>query len=285
MADEEMPAAAPAANYDSDSSQDDEYSAFLDLLKAPTITPAPGPHAYKNVVEGGAHLLQLAVGVPAVKEEEEEDSQSTAPMSPSNANAAATKPSQVVLPEKRDYRDLIKEKQQSSKKLKKKKKKPDVPPATVSQVLSFLPTTGDRALLFAGVVSGILNGLVYPILAYVFSNSFSDLGGAASGLGQVREIAFTFLGVGAYAFAVAALQNFFFLIASHRAADNFKRLWFKALLRQDAAFHDVHSVSGMATALSSASTKMKRGLGRKLGEGVQFGTTFFGGIVYAFWSS
>lgn len=140
-------------------------------------------------------------------------------------------------------------------------------------------------MLALGVFFGVLNGLVYPILAYVFSNSFSDLGQAAQGLEKIREIAFIFLGVGAYAFACAALQNFFFMVASHRAADNFKKTWFAALLRQDASFHDVHSVSGMATALSSASNKMKRGLGRKLGEGVQFGTTFVGGIVYAFWAS
>ena len=75
------------------------------------------------------------------------------------------------------------------------------------------------------------------------------------------------------------------MIIAHRAADNFKKSWFAALLRQDAAFHDIHEVSGMATALSSAANKMKRGLGRKLGEGIQFGTTFIGGIVYAFYAS
>ena len=75
------------------------------------------------------------------------------------------------------------------------------------------------------------------------------------------------------------------MIVSVRACDNFKKKWFASLLRQDAAFHDVHSVSGMATALSAAANKIKRGLGAKLGQGIQFGTTFVGGIVYSFWSS
>lgn len=174
----------------------------------------------------------------------------------------------------------------ATKKSKKKKKKdPETAPATLSQVLSFLPTTQDHALLVAGIFFGVLNGLVFPALAYIFSNSFSNLGSTTEGLGPIREIAFTFLGVGAYAFVVAALQNMAFEILSVRAADNFKKMWFASLLRQDAAFHDIHSVSGMATALSSASSKMKRGLGRKLGEGIQFGTTFVGGIIYAFYSS
>jgi len=173
------------------------------------------------------------------------------------------------------------------KKSKKKKQKnaSDIPPATMSQVFSFLPTPREKALLILGCLFGVLNGLVFPALAYIFSNSFSDLGQASEGLDSTRRIAFIFVGVGFYAFAMAALQNFLFLIVSHRAADNFKKQWFAALLRQDASFHDVHSVSGMATALSSASNKMKRGLGRKFGEGIQFGTTFVGGIAYAFWSS
>mmetsp|Transcript_21112 Transcript_21112/g.42254 ORF Transcript_21112/g.42254 Transcript_21112/m.42254 type:complete len:1529 (+) Transcript_21112:138-4724(+) len=171
------------------------------------------------------------------------------------------------------------------KKKSKKKKKSDIPPATVSQVFSFLRTPRDKTLLFVGVIAGILNGLVFPAMAYLFSNSFSDLGQANQGLESVRSLAFTFVGFGCYAFVVAAIQNFCFLLVAVRASDNFRKEWFSALLRQDSAFHDVHSVSGMATALSSASNKIKRGLGRKMGEGIQFGTTFLGGIIYAFYSS
>ena len=186
------------------------------------------------------------------------------------------------------YNDKIKNKKKAKsakKKAKSSAKTSTIPPATLSQVLSFLPTRRDHILLAIGIFAAVLNGLVYPILAYVFSNSFSELGSAQDGLAQVTEVAYTFLVVGAYAFVVAAIQNASFLVLAVRAADNFKKSWFRALLRQDAAFHDVHSVAGMATALSSASNKMKRGLGRKLGEGIQFGTTFVGGIIYAFYSS
>jgi ATP-binding cassette subfamily B (MDR/TAP) protein 1 len=122
-------------------------------------------------------------------------------------------------------------------------------------------------------------------LAYLFSNSFSSLGVASQSLDPVRDICLQFLGIGFAAFGAALIQNFCFLVVSVRAADNFKKKWFSSLLRQDAAFHDVHSVSGMATALSAAANKIKRGLGAKMGQGIQFGTTFVGGIAYAFWSS
>lgn len=177
------------------------------------------------------------------------------------------------------------EQSKKDKKKKKKKKSSDIPPATVAQVFSFLRTPRDKVLLFVGVIAAILNGLVFPALAYLFSNSFSDLGQASQGMESVRSLAFTFVGVGCFAFVAAALQNFCFLLVATRASDNFRKEWFSALLRQDSAFHDVHSVSGMATALSSASNKIKRGLGRKMGEGIQFGTTFIGGIIYAFYAS
>ena len=283
------PLAVPNDSGNESDSDDSQFDAFMTFLKSPP-TVRHNPH--KDIVEGGAKLVGLANAALHPKQEQEDGAkeyigeiQSSTPAAPSGT-ASPVKKQPAPVQQNKDHRELIKEKQQSSKALKKKKKSAaDIPPATLSQVLSFLPTSQDKFLLFLGFFAGILNGLVYPILAYVFSNSFSDLGAASEGLGNVREIAFTFLGVGFYAFVCAGLQNFFFLIVSHRAADNFKKKWFSALLRQDASFHDVHSVSGMATALSSASNKMKRGLGRKLGEGVQFGTTFLGGIIYAFYAS
>ena len=268
--DEESPGDAPvvAANdgRDGDESDDEAFAAFMNFLEVPTPFVPENPH--KAIVEGAVQLAEMIL--PPTQQEEVDGA---SPTSKSATPTAAT--ATDVVPAKPSASD------------KKKKKKSQIAPATMSQVLSFLPATRDRLLLFVGTIAAVLNGLVYPILAYVFSNSFTDLGAATGddGMAQIRELAYTFIVVGAYAFACAGLQNFFFLIVSHRAADHFKKRWFRALLRQDAAFHDVYPVSGVATALSSASSELKRGLGRKLGEGIQFGTTFVGGIVYAFWAS
>eukprot|EP00571_Detonula_confervacea_P016438 CAMPEP_0172302832 /NCGR_PEP_ID=MMETSP1058-20130122/4475_1 /TAXON_ID=83371 /ORGANISM="Detonula confervacea, Strain CCMP 353" /LENGTH=1448 /DNA_ID=CAMNT_0013013465 /DNA_START=173 /DNA_END=4519 /DNA_ORIENTATION=- len=290
MTDEEAPAVESGdtmneatTNNNNGDNEEEGFSAFLEFLEAP---PKIRNNPHKDIVEGGAKLVGHFLQPDKEEQDETDESEDDKKTASTSTNGAINRyrPS----PDRsKSYNDLIKEKKaiSSTKKKNKNKKKDDIPPATTAELLSFLPTTQDKTLLVLGVVFGILNGLVYPALAYVFSNSFSDLGKASEGLENVRSIAFTFVGVGCYAFAMAALQNFSFAILSHRAADNFKKRWFAALLRQDAAFHDVHSVSGMATALSSASNKMKRGFGRKLGEGVQFGTTFLGGIIYAFYAS
>ena len=254
------PTTKTAKNNNND--DDDELAAFEDFLLGEGKLPPPStarhvePHG--EVVKGGVKLIKLLTD-----SEDEIADVSPYDNDPKNTTAA----------------------EKNKKNKKGKKKATDIPPATISEVLSFLPTSNDRLLLTLGLFFGICNGLVYPGLAFLFSNSFSDLSQASEGLGETRRLAFIFVGIGFFAFIAAGLQNYFFLVVSHRAADTFKKAWFAALLRQDASFHDIYSVSGMATALSSASTKMKRGLGRKLGEGIQFGTCFIGGLVYAFYSS
>jgi len=172
----------------------------------------------------------------------------------------------------------------------KKDKKEDgaAPPpmATYSQLFSFLSTPSDRILFAVGCFFGFMNGLTYPALAYIFSNSFSSLGGASSqGMDQIETLAFQFLAIGAYAFFCATVQSSCLEVAASRAARRFRTMWFEALLRQDAAFFDLNDVSGLSSLIGPNASKVRRGLGRKFGEGVQFFTTFVAGLAYAFWSS
>jgi ATP-binding cassette subfamily B (MDR/TAP) protein 1 len=119
---------------------------------------------------------------------------------------------------------------------KKTKKKKEVKPmASLGETLSFVFECGPRLkFLFAlGMTGGILNGLVYPALAYLFSNSFGDISGASdNGLGPIRELAFTFMIVGTWALVNGTIQSWAFEIISYHASQNFRLKWFKALLRQ-----------------------------------------------------
>ena len=113
----------------------------------------------------------------------------------------------------------------------------------------------------------------------------SDLGGPAVDMEKISNIAYIFMGIGSAAFVAAFFQNFCFAVSADRASRNFRLSWFEALLRQDAAYFDTHEIGGIASSISANTQKVQRGLGIKLGEGVQFGTAAVGGIVYAFISS
>ena len=159
--------------------------------------------------------------------------------------------------------------------------------ASVGDVLSFVWELGPstRFLFIFGCLAGVGNGAVYPLIAYVFSNSFSDLSGASQGLDQIRQLAFYFMIVGIYAFVMGFLQSGCLEVVATRATRNFRRDWFDALLRQDAAYFDVYDISGIAASIQPNAIKYQRGMGVKFGEGIQFASTFLGGIIYAFYSS
>jgi ATP-binding cassette, subfamily B (MDR/TAP), member 1 len=73
-------------------------------------------------------------------------------------------------------------------------------------------------------------------------------------------------------------------LAALEMSNNFKMAWFRALLRQDVAYFDVLDVAGEASIITTNSNKYKKGMGTKLTHLLQFTTTFFGGVAYAFWS-
>ena len=161
--------------------------------------------------------------------------------------------------------------------VKKTKKKPNAT-ASVGETLSFVWGCGPKtsALFCLGILGGIGNGLVYPMLAYLFSNSFVDISASTEGssaLDGIREVAFLFLAVGSFALFAAGCQTFFLEIAAHHACQSLRLQWFQALLRQDSAFFDVHDIGGVAASLGPSAIKYQRGIGRKFGDGVQFFTT------------
>lgn len=188
---------------------------------------------------------------------------------------------------------------------------------TVRQVFQFGSGPKKNCGLALGLLCAAVSGLVYPVMAYILSNTFRVLSVPTSDQfkDDIKELAYTFMVVGAIsagsvmaqitlletaAEEVGALQcTTLFCVSICRAAFvpnipstallqmvySFKTRWFDALLRQDMAFFDLQDVSGTAMLISSAGARYRNGVGRKLGEGVQFFFTFLGGFVYAFYCS
>ena len=158
--------------------------------------------------------------------------------------------------------------------------------ATYQQVMSFIFHSRSSTWLFvAGSIAGILHGLVYPGLAFLVSNIFSDLQGSAeSGLGPVRTMAFAFMGLGAYSMISHIIKTWCFEIVSFKATRDLRLRWFQALLRQDAAYFDVYDISGTAASVQATSNRFRNGI-NKFPEGVQSISTALGGFVFALYSS
>lgn len=175
---------------------------------------------------------------------------------------------------------------------KEEKKEDELGPlAKTSDVFSkFGRTRKVSALRFVGIFFSICSGTIYPIMAFYFARSFEDLGGLAGNdsavfMAEIRNLVYAFMILGAAGLVLLAGQAICLEIAASDATTDLKVQWFDALLRQDMAFYDIKDVSSQATVIAASASRYKRGLGRKLGEGVQFFITVIGGFIYAFWES
>ena len=168
-----------------------------------------------------------------------------------------------------------------------KKAKKNKETATIGECFNFIWDLGlgSKFIFLIGCVAAVGSGAVYPLLAWLFSGSFSILAGASNGLQEVREIAFSFMGIGVFSMTMALFQTGCLDVVATRATRNFRTQWFQALLRQDTAFFDVYDVAGLSSTIGPNSAKFQRGMGKKLGEGIQFFTSFVGGVIFAFFSS
>ena len=115
-----------------------------------------------------------------------------------------------------------------------------------------------------GVICSIVSGTAYPLMSFYFSKSFEKLGaqaGAGGGdafLKEITEIAYVFMGLGAFGFIFLVLQSFFLELAASESTADFKQQWFDALLRQDMAYYDIKDVAAQATIVSTRAAKYKR---------------------------
>ena len=136
------------------------------------------------------------------------------------------------------------------------------PMVSVSQVFSaFGNTTKVKVYRVLGVLCSLVTGLVYPFMAFYFAKVFEDLGAATSSesyLANVREMAFTFVVLGAVGFVFLTAQCFFLELSSTEAAFDLKVQWFSALLRQDMAYFDIKDISSQATVVSTSALRYKK---------------------------
>jgi len=160
--------------------------------------------------------------------------------------------------------------------------------ATIHDTFSFGESRLKVPCLAAGWFLACISGCIYPAMAFVWARIFEVLGTdptAPDFMEGVRMQAFVFLGLGGLSFVSMTIQNTLLEIAAAEMTMSLKTRWFDALLRMDMAYFDLKDVAGTATLISAQAAKYNRGVGRKLGEGIQFSITLIGGMAYALYAS
>jgi len=160
--------------------------------------------------------------------------------------------------------------------------------APLSDVFSYGTGWVKVVCLSLGFFFAVVEGAVAPAMIFYFAKAFEDLAAPPESeefMDAVEELTWIFLGLGVVAFCSLCAYATLLETSAGNMAQDFKKKWFEALLRQDMAYFDIQDVSGVATLISTNGAKYKRGVGVKLGLLVQFICTFLGGFIYAFYSS
>jgi ATP-binding cassette subfamily B (MDR/TAP) protein 1 len=77
-------------------------------------------------------------------------------------------------------------------------------------------------------------------------------------MGQMRELAYQMMVLGALIFVFMTLGAGLLETAAGEMTETMKNQWFGALLRQDMAYYDISDVSGTATIINTNGRKFKK---------------------------
>lgn len=160
------------------------------------------------------------------------------------------------------------------------------PLATISEVFSFIPNDKTKLHIACGFFFAVLAGLALPASLFLFADVMGDVSAVAEeGIGPVVEVAYTMMVLGVISLVTETLVVGFMETAANEMTQELKSKWFQAVVRQDMAYFDLEDVSGTATIISTNGAKFHKGVGVKLGHGVQYGVTVVAGFALAFWAS
>ncbi|XP_043207373.1 ATP-dependent translocase ABCB1-like isoform X2 [Amphibalanus amphitrite] len=143
--------------------------------------------------------------------------------------------------------------------------------------------------LLLGVVGAAIMGGSIPAYAIVFGGVLGNLAveDPDEALANAQFYGLLFLGIGVLAFLASFAQVFMFGVAGERLTTRIRKLTFKALLRQEAAYFDDsrHTVGVLCSRLSSDASSVQGATGTRLGNMTQAVFTLFLGLGMAFYLS
>ena len=159
-------------------------------------------------------------------------------------------------------------------------KKKDVVP--YSRLFLFA-TPADKAMVAVGVVAACLSGVIFPLFTLVFGKLLNTLGGSQAGFAEtVKEYALYFLLIAIGAAITGCIETWLPMVAAENQMREVRSRYVRALLRQDAGWHDTNRTGEAASRLAEETVLWQAGIGEKLTGAIKFSITFVAGLAVGF---
>ncbi|RHY26778.1 hypothetical protein DYB32_007306 [Aphanomyces invadans] len=161
--------------------------------------------------------------------------------------------------------------------------------APFKDLFQFADST-DMALMAVGTLSAIATGFSQPLqivffgdLINAFGSISSDRFNVATFDRQINDIVYKFLGVAAAVLVSGFGQIACWSITSSRQTKRMREAYAASILRQEIGWFDMHEPTQLATNVADSTLLVQEGMGRKVGDGINFAAMAAGSIVLAFY--
>ena len=156
----------------------------------------------------------------------------------------------------------------------------------------------DYLYIVLGTIGSIGSGITMPLLAYMMSDLFSDIGNTSESvteddIQQMQSVVKSamnkqikrFLGFGAISFVANFLNVCFWTLCGERCVHHMKRNYFTVILSQEQGWFDAHNAFEFATKVQAQLEQVEQGMGDKLGHVLMMVCQCISGFVIAFITS
>lgn len=156
---------------------------------------------------------------------------------------------------------------------------PNVP---FSALFRFADET-DRWLMGVAFVAAVLDGVTFPSFSFLFAGLLDSFFNPVGVVSSVEKYALYLFAIGIGSFVVGTLRTSCAMVAAERQGVKLRCAYFRALLRQDAAYYDTHATGEVAARMSEDVMVTLEGIGEKLTGAISGAGTFVFSIALGFY--
>ncbi|KDO28007.1 hypothetical protein SPRG_07286, partial [Saprolegnia parasitica CBS 223.65] len=159
---------------------------------------------------------------------------------------------------------------------------------SLAKLFTFADTT-DKVLMAVGTVAAMFTGVSQPIQIIFFGdilNAFNPAQVTSLSADDLRtsinKVVVQFVWLGALVLLCGFAQIACWSIAASRQAKRLRHAYASAILRQEVGWFDVNEPMQLATRVADTTLIIQEGMGRKVGDGINFTTMALSGFIIAF---
>ena len=144
----------------------------------------------------------------------------------------------------------------------------------------------DFFLMFVGTCAAVATGVTLPVTNYLFGDMLDSLNTDPNSFGDaIQGLVLKFVYVSVASLTASTVQLTCWAVSGERQVQKIREAYVKSILSQEIGWFDTCGAAALATKVADLTGKIQDGITRKIGDSIQFMSTFVGSMAFAFYFS